>query len=66
MAKIYSKKLTVAQNAAFEKFENLTSFEPFSVEEFERGHIAADDLWQCNVQWLVGVAGDAQRIQFPA
>lgn len=63
--KIYSKKLTAAQNAAFEQFEGITSFAPFAVAEFERGEITANELWQKNVSWIVGVAGSAERIQFP-
>ena len=66
MSRVYSKKLTAPQNAAFEKYENLTSCPPFGVSEFESGAISAADLWNKNVAWIVEAAGDAQRIQFPA
>jgi len=66
MARIYSNKLTAQQNEAFERYENLTSCRPFAVTEFERGEISAAELWTKNVEWIVGVAGDAQRIQFPS
>ncbi|MEM8519454.1 hypothetical protein [Janthinobacterium sp. CAN_S7] len=61
----YSKKLTPEQNKALARYEGLTSVAPFGVEEFERGEITADDLWQKNIQWIVAVAGDAQKINFP-
>jgi len=65
MTRIYSKALTAAQNAAFERFENLTSHAPFGIEDLERGEIKAEDLRHHNVQWLAGVASDAEHIPFP-
>ncbi len=53
--KVYSPGLTAEQNAAFERFEALTSCEPFGIHEFERGEMSARtvgkehrmDCWRC-------------------
>lgn len=55
MVKIYSLRLSAEQNAAFERFEALTSCEPFGIHEFERGEMSARtvekehrmDCWGC-------------------
>ncbi len=65
MVKIYSLRLSAEQNAAFERFEALTSCEPFGMQEFERGEMSARELWEKNIAWIVGVANDAQQIRFP-
>jgi len=65
MVKIYSLRLSAEQNAAFERFEALTSCEPFGIHEFERGEMSARELWEKNIAWIVGVANDAQQIRFP-
>jgi hypothetical protein len=65
MMKVYSPGLTAEQNAAFERFEALTSCEPFGMQEFERGEISGRELWEKNIAWIVGVANDAQQIPFP-
>lgn len=46
MVKIYSLRLSAEQNAAFERFEALTSCEPFGIHEFERGEMSARELWE--------------------
>ena len=65
MVKIYSLRLSAEQNAAFERFEALTSCEPFGMQEFERGEMSARELWEKNIAWIVGVANDAQQTRFP-
>lgn len=66
MAKIYSVKLTAEQNAACECLEKLTGYFPaVALKELEQGSITPTDYWQANLQWIVSVANDAQRIKFP-
>ncbi|MBA1280263.1 hypothetical protein [Stutzerimonas stutzeri] len=63
--KIYSAKLSPAQNAALERYESVCGMEPFGIDEFDAGEISAYQLWRKNLSWLESVWGDVQNIHFP-
>ena len=61
---VYSTKLNDTQNSALAHFESLTGSPPIALEDFERGAISANELWQEQVRWITGVYCDVQNIQF--
>lgn len=66
-AKVYSKQLTPAQNAALARYETLSSIPPtLGLEDLEAHTISPAEFWQRNVRWLQDVANDVGLIQFPS
>lgn len=63
--KTYSTKLTDAQNVAFNRFENVTGFDPIHVEDFEEGRITAKQLWSYNLGFIEDLHATVTHIRFP-
>lgn len=61
-AKTVKQRLTRAQRDALQEYQDRSGFEPFmGREEFDRGEITFNQLWEKNVEWLRDLAEEIDR-----
>jgi hypothetical protein len=63
--KIYSAKLSTAQNAACQKMESVSGLPPVGLEDLDAGHLTADRFWQLNMETMHDINATVQNISFP-
>jgi hypothetical protein len=66
MPKLYSNKLSDEQNTACERLEKLTGLYPaVGLRELDAGLITPEAYWKANVQFVINIGNDANKIEFP-
>ena len=63
--KVYSRKLTPAQNAACQKAESVSGLPPVGLDDLDAGRITPREFWSLNVMIIHDIYVTVQNISFP-
>lgn len=63
--KVYSSRLTAAQNAACQKAEAVSGLPPVGVEDLDAGHLTPKEFWRLNLMTAHDINVTIQNLSFP-
>lgn len=64
-SKIYSAKLTAAQNAACHSMEAVSGLPPIGLESLDAGNLTPKEFWRLNLMTAHDIYTTIQNIDFP-
>jgi hypothetical protein len=63
--KVYSTRLTLAQNAVCQRAEAVSGLPPVGLEELEAGHLTPKEFWRLNLMTAHDIYVTIQNLNFP-
>jgi hypothetical protein len=63
--KVYSSRLTAAQNTACQKAEAVSGLPPVGIEDLDAGHLTPKEFWRLNLMTAHDINVTIQNLSFP-